>query len=259
MLYKPKKSLGQNFMLNSDISNVMVNSLDLAPTDTVVEIGSGLGGLTQKLSEALFEYGSKIYAVEIDPRFIPKLKEMFKEALNISTIEADILKWLPQHRFDRDFKVLGSLPYYITSPILHCLVRLERRPSKSVILIQKEVAKKISASVGKASYLSTFLQTFYAIEYLQMVPSYVFKPEPKVDGAIVSLTRKEVPEFLEDVEIVEKYKGFLHKGFQSPRKMLNKPFKKAELERVGVDSTKRPQTLDVSTWVRMFEVLVLDK
>ena len=246
-------------MLNSDISNVMVSSLNLAPTDTVVEIGSGLGALTQKLSEALFEFGSHIYAVEIDPRFIPKLKEMFKEALNITTIEADILKWLPQQRFDRDFKVLGSLPYYITSPILHCLVRLERRPSKSVILIQKEVAKKISASVGEASYLSTFLQTFYDIEYLQMVPRDVFKPEPKVDGAIVSLIRKEIPEFLEDVEIVEKYKGFLHKGFQSPRKMLNKPFKKAELERVGVDSMKRPQTLDVPTWVRMFEILVLDK
>jgi len=259
MLYKQKKSLGQNFLLNSEISSEMVGLLTFTSHDIVVEIGAGLGAVTQKLSEDLFEYGSKIYAVEIDPRFTPKLKEMFKETLNISIIEADILKWLPQQKFDKDFKVLGSLPYYITSPILHCLVKLERRPNQAVLLIQKEVGEKISAPAGEASYLSTFIQTFYDVEYLRTVPSDVFRPEPKVDGAIVSLIRKEVPEFLEDVKIIEKYEGFLHKGFRSPRKMLNKPFKKAELEIVGINGSLRPQTLDTSTWTRLFKVLVLNK
>ena len=259
MLYKPRKSLGQNFLLNSEISSYMVGLLDLTNHDTVVEVGPGLGALTQKLSENLFEYGSKIYAVEIDSRFIPKLKEMFKETINVFVVEADILKWLPAQKFYIDFKVLGSLPYYITSPILHCLVKLERRPIQAVLLIQKEVAEKISAPEGEASYLSTFLQTFYNIEYLRTVPSNVFKPIPKVEGAIISFVRKEVPKIYEDLKVVEKYEKFLHKGFRSPRKMLNKPFKKTDLERVGVDGTKRPQTLNVQTWMRMFEILALNK
>lgn len=258
MTYKPKKSLGQNFMLSGEIANFMAYALDLDPQDIVVEIGAGLGAVTQKLSEALFEYGSKIYAVEIDSRFIPKLQEMFLESINVKVIKADILKWLPTQDFKRDFKVLGSLPFNITSPILHMLAKLEQRPIKSVLLIQKEVGEKISETAPNASYLSTFLQTFFTVEYLKDVPRNVFSPVPKVDGCVVSLERKKVKDYFLDPKIVGKYEGFLHKGFQTPRKMLNKPFSGEELTAVGVQGTKRPQELDVETWEKMFESLVLN-
>ncbi|MBD3365812.1 ribosomal RNA small subunit methyltransferase A [candidate division WWE3 bacterium] len=263
MPYKPKKSLGQNFMLSEDISKYMVNSLQLASDDIVVEIGPGLGAVTQTLSEALFEYGSKIYAVEIDSRFISKLEQMFKTTVNVSVVEADILEWLPKKAKEfaaenTPFKVLGSLPYYITSPILHMLVKLPRLPETCVLLIQKEVAEKISAKAPDASYLSVFLQTFFEVDYLKEVPREVFKPVPKVDGGIVRLTRREaLPEYLADLNMIDKFEGFLHKGFQTPRKMLNKPFTDAELARSSVDGTKRPQALSVGDWQRMFEVLVL--
>lgn len=241
-------------MLNEGVSSRMVYALDLSPDDIVVEIGAGLGAVTQKLSEALFEYGSKIHAVEIDERFIPKLEEMFRTTINVSVEHADILEWLPAQDFERDFKVLGSLPYYITSPILHMLVKLQKRPEKAVILVQKEVGEKVAAEAGEASYLSTFAQTFFDVTYLETVPRDVFSPAPKVDGAILVLDRKDVEDF-EDLETVRRYEGFLHKGFSSPRKMLNKPFSPDELAKVGVVGSLRPQNLDVETWKKMFREL----
>jgi 16S rRNA (adenine1518-N6/adenine1519-N6)-dimethyltransferase len=258
MPYKPKKSLGQNFMLSSQIASHLVYALNLSEDDFVVEIGAGLGAVTQKLSEALYSHESRIYAVEIDPRFIPKLREMFKPTLNVTPVEADILNWLPEQLFTKEFKVLGSLPYYITSPILHMLAKLKQRPVRSVLLIQKEVAEKLVETAPKASYISTFMHTFFDVSYLKTVPRDVFRPVPKVDGAIISLDKKELEDYFSDPDIVRRYEGFLHKGFSSPRKMLNKPFTDAELDKVNVNGSLRPQDLPVSVWKSMFEALVLE-
>jgi 16S rRNA (adenine1518-N6/adenine1519-N6)-dimethyltransferase len=255
-LYKPNKSLGQNFMLSDEISSYMVQSLNLASSDVVVEIGSGLGAVTQKLSEQLFEHISRIYAVEIDERFISKLEEMFRQTLNVAVITADILQWLPQQLFEKDFKVLGSLPYYITSPILHMLVKLPKRPEKAVLLIQKEVAENLVEKAPRASYLSSFLQTFFEVTYLKTVPKGVFTPVPKVDGAIICLDKKPVDEMFNDLQVVEKYEKFLHRGYSHPRKMLNKPFSKEELAKTGINGNLRPHDLDVSVWQDMFKSLV---
>jgi 16S rRNA (adenine1518-N6/adenine1519-N6)-dimethyltransferase len=235
----------------------MVYSLDLDSKDIVVEIGAGLGAVTQKLTEQLFEYGSQIYAVEIDERFVPKLEQMFLNSVNVEVVHGDILEWLPNKEFERDFKVLGSLPYYITSPILHTLVKLNTRPVQAVLLIQKEVAEKVSSKAPEASYLSTFMQTFFEIDCLKKVPRGSFKPVPKVDGGIISLKKKDVSGVFKDLETIKRYEGFLHKGFSSPRKMLNKPFKKEELELAGVNGKKRPQELAVDEWVKMFKTLIL--
>jgi len=256
-MYKPNKSLGQNFMLSDEIASYMVHSLNLASLDTVVEIGAGLGAVTQKLSENLFDVGSRIYAVEIDERFIPKLEEMFRETLNVTVITADILEWLPQQIFEKPYKVLGSLPYYITSPILHMLVKLYQRPEKAVLLIQKEVAENIVEKAPRASYISTFLQTFFEITYLKTVPKDFFTPVPKVDGAVISLEKKLTDGVFADLQVVEKYERFLHKGFSHPRKMLNKPFSKEELSKAGIDGNLRPHDLDTSVWVDMFKKLVI--
>ena len=244
-------------MLSDEISSYMVHSLDLSSSDTVVEIGAGLGAVTQKLSENLFEYGSRVYAVEIDERFISKLEEMFRPTLNVTVITADILQWLPQQVFEKPYKVLGSLPYYITSPILHMLVKLSKRPEKSVLLIQKEVAENLVEKAPRASYLSSFLQTFFEVTYLKTVPKDVFTPVPKVDGAIISLDKKPVEEIFNDPQVMEKYEKFLHRGFSHPRKMLNKPFSKEELALTGVNGDLRSHDLDVSIWVDMFKKLAL--
>ncbi len=256
-LYKPKKSLGQNFMLAREVSSYMVSVLDLVPGDIVVEIGSGLGAVTQELADALFEPSSHIFAVEIDTRFIPKLREMFRSYLNVSVIHADILEWLPAQSFTSDFKILGSLPFYITSPILHMLAFLDKRPKVSVLLVQKEVGETISAEVPKGSYLSVFLQTFFEVTYLKTVPKTVFDPVPKVDGALVKLEfRESIPPQLATQESVRRYSKFLHRGFSHPRKMLNKVFSKEELASVGISGSLRPHDLSIPLWVDLFTTLV---
>ncbi len=243
-------------MLAHEISSYMVSALDLIPGDTVVEIGSGLGAVTQELADTLFEPDSHIFAVEIDTRFIPKLREMFRSYLNVSVIHADILEWLPAQSFTSDFKVLGSLPFYITSPILHMLTLLEKRPKTSVLLVQKEVGQNISAEVPKGSYLSVFLQTFFEVTYLKTVPKAVFDPVPKVDGALVKLERREsIPPQLVAQDAVRDYSKFLHRGFSHPRKMLNKVFSKRELATVGISGNLRPQDLSIPLWLDLYSQL----
>ncbi|MFA6982300.1 MAG: 16S rRNA (adenine(1518)-N(6)/adenine(1519)-N(6))-dimethyltransferase RsmA [Patescibacteria group bacterium] len=252
MLYDPVKSLGQNFLLEKSISVSMVLALNMQKGDTIVEIGAGLGALTVTLADHLPE-NARAYAVEIDERFIGKLRNMFSEDSNLQIIHSDILTWLPQFNAPEGYKVIGSLPYNITSPIVHMIVKKVPQPSLCVLLVQKEVAEKVAARKDDASYISSFVQTFFDVEYLGVVNRDLFDPAPKVDGGIIRLTRKE--SFI-GYESVEKYEGFLHEAFSHPRKMLNKPFTKEELSLTGVDGKLRPQNITPDMWVEMFKTLV---
>lgn len=250
-MYKPKKSLGQNFLIESGIAKDMVDALDLKKGDEVVEIGAGLGALTEVLVKEAKKKKARIRAVEIDERFAKELKDKFSKHKNVKIHKADILRWLPRYKDKKKFKVVGSLPYYITSPILHGIVRHKKDITLAVLLIQKEVAEKISGKAPKASYLSTYLQTFYRVKILKQVPKSFFEPEPKVDGAVVVMTK------LKKSKIPKKrimgYEEFLHKGFSKPRKMLNKVFSKKELADLGIDEKLRPQHIKVNKWVELFK------
>jgi 16S rRNA (adenine1518-N6/adenine1519-N6)-dimethyltransferase len=127
------------------------------------------------------------------------------------------------------------------------------RPEKAVLLVQKEVAQKIAATAPDSSYMSVFVQTFYDVIYLETVPRTKFDPAPKVDGGIIKMVHREDPGI--SAEMVQKYEGFLHKGFSNPRKMLNKVFTKEELQKIGVEANLRPQNLDASQWLEAFKLL----
>jgi 16S rRNA (adenine1518-N6/adenine1519-N6)-dimethyltransferase len=248
-MYEPIKKLGQNFLTDPVVVHKMLEVLEVTPNDNIVEIGPGLGILTEELSNRLDRKNSLVYAVEIDERLWTKVNQMFLEQGNVIVVYEDILEWLKGYEPDYDFKVLGSLPYYITSPIIHSIIKLNKRPSLAVLLIQKEVAQKITAKAPDSSYLSSFVQTFFEVEYVETVSKSKFKPQPKVDGGIIKLTRKNVDM---PKDIVNKYEGFLHKAYQSPRKMLNKPFKKEQLEIGGIDPKLRPQNLNNDDWLEFF-------
>ena len=250
-MYKPIKGLGQNFLLDFDTTERMIDYLDLKKNGLVVEIGAGLGVLTQALSDRTLNTSTIIHAVEIDERFVGKLKIMFLENPNINVIKADILVWFQTFKPEKDYKVLGSLPYYITSPIIHSIVRHKQRPETCVLLMQKEVANKICSKSPKASYLSTYIQTFFDATLLEVVTKDKFDPSPKVDGAIVKFVRKHDQE-ISNMEI-NKYEDFLHKGFSKPRKMLNKVFSKDILESLKTDDKLRPQHIKVKKWVELFK------
>ena len=251
-MYKPIKELGQNFLVDKNISRDVVDALEVVDGDEIIEIGPGHGAVTEALGNRVKGTKSVVRAVEVDERFIGKLVNMFLYDPNVKIVEDNILDYLPDYEPQGEFKIIGSLPYYITSPILHVVIKMEKLPKICVFLIQDEVAIKVSSTSPDASYLSSFTQTFFDVEYLFKVEKDMFKPEPKVNGAVIKLVRRDANY---DRKFIEKYEGFLHKGFASPRKMLNKQFTKDELEKGGIHASLRPQNLSADEWVKFFEDL----
>ena len=253
-MFEPIKSLGQNFLVDKSVARDMVNALDVRLKGDVIEIGPGNGVVTDFLVDKFKDSKQDIYPVEIDERFFKKLENVYSGEEKIHLVHQDILSWLPGYNPSGEFQIIGSLPYYITSPIIHSIIRMKKLPRICVFLIQKEVAEKIKSKVPDSSYMSCFVQTFFDVLYLGKVPSSRFKPEPEVDGGILKLVRKD-GEF--NQEFKEKYEGFLHKAFSNPRKMLNKMFSKEELKKGDIDPTLRAQNLSADEWVNFFKKISL--
>jgi len=251
-MYVPIKSLGQSFLVDNFLAKEMVNSLDISDGDEIIEIGPGQGMLTDIIAIKIKGTGSSLDAVEIDKRLVEQLVPRYGGNPNVKIIHSDILSWLNSFVPDREFKIIGSLPYYITSPIIHGIIKMKKRPVKCVLLIQKEVAEKIKSVVPDSSYMSCLVQTFFDVKYVGKVPKNRFRPIPAVDGGIIKLTRKE-GDF--SLDFIDKYEGFLHKAFSSPRKMLNKVFSKEELQKGGVEPTLRGQNLRADDWLSFYKIL----
>ena len=253
-MFKPHRYLGQNFLIDRTIADQMVSALEIENGDEIVEIGSGFGIITEALLKKSKDKKVKINAVEIDGRLYKNLVERFSGEERIEFHNEDFLRWFPQFSFQRELKIIGSVPYYITSPIIHQIIKADRRPKIAILLVQKEVAEKIKSTAPDSSYLSSFVQTFFDVQYLGKVPSRKFNPEPEVDGGVLKLICKEKDEdFLPD--FIRRYEGFLHKAYSNPRKMLNKVFKKDELEKGKIDPHLRPQNLDAEKWLTFFKIL----
>lgn len=248
-MYEPNKKLGQNFLTDINIAQAMVESLEIAAGDDVIEIGPGLGALTDLLAKLLHFTQFNLTAVETDPRFIPKLESMFVENPTVSIVNEDVLKFLPVFDSNREIKIIGSLPFYITSPILHAIIKMKKQPSKVIIMIQKEVATKILNDAPDGSYLSAFTQTFFDVAHVVEVSRTKFDPAPDVDATVISLTKNNVNM---PTEQIEKYEGFLHKAFKNPRKMLNKAFSQDDLKRAGIAPSLRPQEVSAKGWLEFF-------
>jgi 16S rRNA (adenine1518-N6/adenine1519-N6)-dimethyltransferase len=248
-MYQPVKSLGQNFLTDYTVVNRMLDYLGNIDACTTIEIGPGLGVLTEELVKRRGNIHSPIYTVEIDPRFVQKLIEMFVAEENLFVIEADILHWLPYFEVNGTIKILGSLPYYITSNIVHAIVEMKQLPSVAVLLVQKEVAKKISDMAPDSTYISALVQTFFNVDYLEEVSKKAFSPQPPVEGGVIKLTKREENY---PTNFVVKYEGFLRKAFSRPRKMLNKIFKKEELAKGNIDPSLRAQNLNADQWLKFY-------
>jgi 16S rRNA (adenine1518-N6/adenine1519-N6)-dimethyltransferase len=252
-MFTPKKKLGQNFLKNKHKIKEMVKALDPKEGEVVVEIGPGLGAVTEVLIDNYGHSDMLIKAVEIDVRFVDKLINVYADYEKFEVIEANVLNWLPT--FDpvnRNFRIIGSLPYYITSPIIHEIIMMKKLPEVCILLIQKEVAQKISRKSPKSSYIATFVQTFFEVEYKGKVDKGDFSPVPKVDGGVLKLTKRP------DIKIddITKYEGFLHRAFSNPRKMLNKVFHQDELNRAGLSGKARAQEYSWEKWYKAFKILV---
>lgn len=243
-MMKPIKDLGQNFLRNHLVVKKFVEEINISKEDIIYEIGPGEGVITQEILKNKEEFN--LISVDIDERSIEELTKIIDTRFKI--LHKDILKFLPE--IDNEtYKVVGAIPYNITSPIIHKIIEKKNLPSKVVLIVQDEVAKKIIGS-HKNSYFSFYVGLFYNMKYIKKVPRIDFFPSPNVDSAIISFDLKS--NVLEIDKI--KYSNFLHKVFRSPRKKINKVFKKEELENLQISPDLRPEDLKIEEVLKLFKL-----
>jgi len=255
-----KKSLGQNFLIDPNILRNIVSHADLTKDSAAIEIGPGIGALTEHLARA----AGKVVAFEIDQRLLPVLADTLSPYDNVDIIHADILEADVKQIFEeqlqdyKDVMVVANLPYYVTTPILLKLL-MDRLPIRGlVVMMQKEVADRITASPGTKAYgsLSIAIQYYMQTEIAMIVPKAVFMPQPNVDSAVIKLTRREAPpvqvideEFLFKVSrgsFVQRRKTIINNLQSSlPNGKAKKDLIIQALEKVGVDPTRRGETLSI--------------
>ncbi|EMB73008.1 dimethyladenosine transferase [Streptococcus mutans 15VF2] len=192
-----KKSFGQNFLTDTNILQKIVDTAEIDKTVNVIEIGPGIGALT----EFLAENAAEVMAFEIDDRLVSILADTLRDFDNIKVVNEDILKSDLQTRIkefanpDLPIKVVANLPYYITTPILMHLIESKIPFAEFVVMMQKEVAERISAKPNTKAYgsLSIAVQYYMTAKVAFIVPRTVFVPAPNVDSAILKMTRREQP------------------------------------------------------------------
>ncbi len=254
---KARKSLGQNFLVDEDIRDSLIEAAGLSAGDTVIEVGPGLGVLTEKLAS----HAGRVIAIELDSNLAERLGNRLTRFSNIDIINADILNLdLIELIKGVTYKVVANIPYYITSPILRYFMQAELRPSLMVIMMQEEVALDITAKPGSMGFLAVSMRLFSIPRIVCRVPADRFYPVPKVDSAVVKFDMLALPAV--DVGDVEGFLELVHAGFGAPRKQLHnslaiglgkEPAAAEEiLTRAGIDSRRRPGTLTLDEWSALY-------
>ena len=256
-MFKPKKSLGQNFLRDDKILNKIIEAASLKPDDLVLEIGPGQGILTEKITGKV----KKVWAVEIDSRLAENLKAKFKDS-NVEIFQNDILKIDINALVKKSrYKVVANIPYYITAPIIRRLLEADNPPVEIILMVQKEVAERITAKPGKMSLLAVSVQYYAKAEWLFNVSRNCFYPVPEVDSAVILLSN--IKSFNQELNKI--FFKLLRIGFAAKRKtLLNNIINGLHIDRekaikiikkVGLDSTVRAQELYVADWEKLATLL----
>lgn len=256
---QPKQSLAQNFLTDPVHLARIAAAAELVATDTVLEIGPGLGVLTQLLAAQ----AGRVIAVELDNRLIDPLRKQFAKQPQVQIVHGDILELAPGALLQEQdgvaavaYKVVANLPYYITSAVLRHLLEAAVRPTRIVVLVQKEVAERICAQPGDLSLLAVSIQYYAEPTLVHQVPARAFYPPPKVDSAVLRLDVRPEP-VVADVN-TESFFRVVRAGFSQKRKQLVNTLSaglhlpKAEvialLDQIGIDPKRRAETLTLAEW-----------
>lgn len=257
--FKLTKSLGQNFLTDKFVIEDIIDGSDISEEDLVIEIGPGIGVITYEAAQI----AKKVIAVEIDKNLIPILKETLGEFDNVEVVNKDILKTDVNELIgdEKRVKIIGNLPYYITTPIIMKLLEDKVNADSITIMMQKEVADRIKAKPGTKAYgaLSIAVQYYCSIEKVTDVPRTSFVPNPNVDSEVLKLNiLKEKPVKVMDEELFFKV---VRASFNMRRKTLNnslmgvegidKETVKLALEASGIDSIRRGETLSIEEFARL--------
>jgi len=255
---RPNKDLGQNFLLNEDVLDEIVEAADLSKTDSILEIGPGLGFLTVRLAER----AGKVIAVEKDRKLARVLNKIFKKNKNIKIINDDVLYLTADSsQLTAGYKVVANIPYYLTGKIIQEFLTGKSKPTLMVLLLQKEVAERITALPGQMSILSVSVQLHADPEIISHVGKENFYPVPEVDSAIVRLKILSKPRLAADEK---EFFRLVKIGFSNKRKQLQnnlvsgfgKNFNyKAMLEDLKLNPLTRAQDLSLEEWGRLYDQL----
>ncbi|MGD9393961.1 MAG: 16S rRNA (adenine(1518)-N(6)/adenine(1519)-N(6))-dimethyltransferase RsmA, partial [Dehalococcoidia bacterium] len=179
---RARKGLGQHFLVDAEVLSLIIATAELKADDTIVEVGPGLGILTQELAQK----AGNVVAIELDDGLAALLKKRLVSFNNVTIINADVLKTEPKDIVKgQGYKVVANLPYYITSPVLRHFLEASVKPQTMVVMVQKEVAEAIAAKPGDMSLLSVSVQFYGSPEIISTVPPESFYPAPEVSSAIV--------------------------------------------------------------------------
>lgn len=262
-----KKRFGQNFLLDPMVLDRIVDAAQISRDIGVIEIGPGIGALTEKLAEK----AKQVIAVEIDKRLIPILEELFQSQTHVTIVQGDALKVDMMdlvHQFEQvnEIYVVANLPYYITSPLLIHLLKNRFPLKRIVVMIQKEVADRLTAKPGTKDYgsLSVVAQYFSNVGKVFSVPRHVFIPRPNVDSSVVRLELLDSP----SVHVVDETLFFqiVRASFAKRRKTLVNAlhgayatlFSKNEilafLEKAQIDPQRRGETCSLEEFARITKV-----
>lgn len=268
-----KKSLGQNFLTEPNILQKIVATAEIDEHTNVIEVGPGIGALTEHLARAAHQ----VLAFEIDDRLIPVLEDTLSPYDNIKVVHNDILKVDLKKEtayFDQamPIKVVANLPYYITTPIMMHILESDLAVDEMVVMMQREVADRISAKPGTKAYgsLSIAVQYYMEASTAFIVPKTVFVPQPNVDSAILRLVRRETPA----VEVTNENEFFklTKAAFNMRRKTLwnnllssygkdevTKAWLEAGLQQAEIDPKRRGETLSLEEFARLSNALEMNK
>ncbi len=266
---RPNKRLGQNFLIDERVLDSIVSAAELKKDDLVIEIGPGLGTLTSELCERAGE----VAAVELDRRFIDILENTLSEYNNYRVIHEDILNLdlgslISGLGHNGDIKVVANLPYYITSPVIMKLLEEDLGLKTIIVMVQKEVARRISAGPGGKEYgaLSLAVSYYGLPSMVRDVPPESFIPRPEVTSAVVKIDVYGEPQY--DVRDKELFFRFIKALFSQRRKTIlnsisnsglfsyNKTELKQILDTIGVEAALRPEALSISDYVKIVNTLV---
>jgi len=261
------KGLGQHFLVDRGLLETIVSAAELGPADTVVEVGPGLGILT----EELVRRAGKVIAVEVDSKLAIALGRKLYQVPQLTVLNANILDFDPSELVGdqtlasggvQGYKVVANLPFYIASPILRHFLEAWLKPELMVVMVQKEVGQSIVAEPGRMSLLGVSIQLYGKPTIVDYVPARSFYPQPKVDSAIVRIDVYPGPAV--DVADVSGFFEVVKAGFSAPRKQLRNalslglqlgaPEVIELLEQAGIAPQRRPQTLSLEEWAQVYRV-----
>ena len=250
-----RKSLSQNHLADGAVLERIIEVAQVTPGERVVEVGPGVGILTAQLLAA----GARVTAVELDFRLAGHLRQRFVDEPGLTLVEDDFLDVEVAEVAAHPWALVANVPYHITSPILHHVLGADPRPTRFVMMVQKEVAERIAAPPGGMSYLSVFVQYHAHVEIAFVVPAAAFEPAPEVDSAILVGTTRERRLGEEDEDELWR---LVQAGFRERRKMIHNVLARqlpgldrervdAGLAACDIEPDRRPQTLSVDEWMAL--------